>query len=176
MRHVVSDNWRKIDGYLYDYQINDLGQMRKVNPNGSIVELKPHKNKENGVYSISLRVAKNKRKHVAVKYLMDEVFFNGYAKKHGLSITHKNGFQTDCSMYNLQFVTPSQLGKKYKNAEKRVAKVDKRGRIIEFYASCKEAAEKNFISKTAVYNRVNNKVKHPYRLDGFTYKFVEDLK
>lgn len=176
MRQVVSNNWRKIEGYLYDYQINDLGQMRKVNPDGSIVELRPHKNKSNGVYSISLRVEKNKRKHVAVKHLMDEVFFDGYAKKHGLSITHKNGFQTDCSAYNLQFVTPSQLGKKYKNAEKRVAKVDKRGRVIEFYASCKEAAEKNFISPTAVYHRVNNKVKHPYRLDGYTYKFVEDLK
>lgn len=176
MRQVVSDNWRKIEGYLYDYQINDLGQMRKVNPDGSIIELKPRRNKATGVYSISLRVEKNKRKHVAVKYLMDELFFDGYAKKHGLCITHKNGFQTDCSVYNLMFVTPSQLGKKYKNAEKRVAKVDKRGHIIEFYASCKEAAEKNFISPTAVYHRVNNKVKHPYRLDGFTYKFVEDLK
>lgn len=176
MGHVVSNNWRKIEGYLYDYQINDLGQIRKVNPDGSTIELKPRRNKATGVYSISLRVEKNKRKHVAVKYLMDEIFFDGYAKKHGLCITHKNGFQTDCSVYNLMFVTHSQLGKKYKNAEKRVAKVDKRGNVIEFYASCKEAAEKNFISPTAVYHRVNNKVKHPYRLDGFTYKFVEDLK
>ena len=176
MKQIVSDNWRKIEGYLYDYQINDLGQMRKVNPDGSIIELHPHKNKENGVYSISLRVAKNKRKHVAVKYLMDEVFFDGYAKKHGLSITHKNGFQTDCSVYNLLFVTPSQLGKRYKNAEKRVAKVDRRGRVIEFYSSCAEAAKKNFISPTAVYHRVNNLIKNPYKLDGYTYKFVEDLK
>lgn len=176
MRQITSDNWRKIEGYLYDYQINDLGQMRKVNPDGSIVELRPHKNKSNGVYSISLRVAKNKRKHVAVKYLMDEAFFDGYAKKHGLAITHKNGFQTDCSVYNLQFVTPSQLGKQYKNAEKRVAKVDKRGRIIEFYASCEEAARKNFISKTAVYHRVNNLLKNPWKLDGYNYQFVEDLK
>lgn len=176
MKQIVSKNWRKIEGYLYDYQINDLGQMRKVNPDGSIVELKPHKNKENGVYSISLRVAKNKRKHVAVKYLMDEVFFDGYAKKHGLSITHKNGFQTDCSVYNLLFVTPSQLGKRYKNAEKRVAKVDKHGCIIEFYASCEEAARKNFISKTAVYHRVNNLLKNPWKLDGYNYQFVEDLR
>ena len=176
MKQIVSDNWRKIEGYLYDYQINDLGQMRKVNPDGSVIELHPHKNKENGVYSISLRVAKNKRKHVAVKYLMDEVFFDGYAKKHGLSITHKNGFQTDCSVYNLLFVTPRQLGNRYKNAEKRVAKVDRRGRVIEFYSSCAEAAKKNFISPTAVYHRVNNLIKNPYKLDGYTYKFVEDLK
>ena len=176
MKQLLSDNWRKIEGYLYDYQINDLGQMRKVNPDGSIIELKPHKNKENGVYSISLRVAKNKRKHVAVKYIMDEVFFDGYAKKHGLSITHKNGFQTDCSVYNLEFVTPSQLGKRYKNAEKRVAKIDKRGRVIEYYASCDEAARKNFISKTAVYHRVNNLLKNPWKLDGYNYQFVEDLK
>lgn len=176
MKQVVSSEWRKIEGYLYDYQINDLGQMRKVNPDGSIIMLQPHRNKATGIYSISLRVAKNKRKHISVKYIMDEVFFGGYARKHGLSITHKNGIQTDCSKYNLQFVTPSQLGKRYKNAEKRVAKVNKRGQIIEFYASCKEAAEKNFLSPTAIYNRVNNKVKHPYRLDGTTYKFVEDLK
>lgn len=176
MKQIVSDNWRKIEGYLYNYQINDLGQMRKVNPDGSIIELHPHKNKETGIYSISLRVAKNKRKHVAVKYLMDEVFFDSYAKKHGLSITHKNGIQTDCSAYNLLFITPSQLGKRYKNAKKRVAKVDRRGRVIEFYSSCAEAAKKNFISPTAVYHRVNNLIKNPYKLDGYTYKFVEDLK
>lgn len=174
--NLVSNDWRKIEGYLYDYQINDLGQIRKVNPDGSIIMLKPVKNKETGIYSTSLRVAKNKRKRVAVKYLMDEVFFGGYAKKNGLCITHKNGIQTDCSKYNLKFVKPSQLGKMYKNAEKRVVKVDKMGRMIEFYASCKEAAEKNFISPTAVYNRVNNKVKHPFNLDGYTYKFVEDWK
>ena len=174
--NLVSNDWRKIEGYLYDYQINDLGQIRKVNPDGSIIMLKPVKNKETGIYSTSLRVAKNKRKRVAVKYLMDEVFFGGYAKKNGLCITHKNGIQTDCSKYNLKFVKQSQLGKMYKNAEKRVVKVDKMGRMIEFYASCKEAAEKNFISPTAVYNRVNNKVKHPFRLDGYTYKFVEDWK
>ena len=176
MRKVVSDNWRKIEGYLYDYQINDLGQMRKVNPDGSITELRPHKNKDNGVYSISLRVAKNKRKHVAVKSLMDSIFFNGYAKKHGLCITHKNGFQTDCSVYNLVFVTPSQLGKRYKNAKKRVAKVDKNGQVVEFYSSCEEAARKNFISPTAVYHRVNNLLKNPWKLDGYNYQFVEDLK
>lgn len=176
MAQLTSNNWRKIEGYLYDYQINDLGQIRKVNPDGSIVEMHPHKNKDNGVYSISLRVAKNKRKHVAIKYIMDEVFFDGYAKKHGLSITHKNGFQTDCSVYNLLFITPSKLGKRYKNAEKRVAKVDKLGRVIEYYASCAEAAKKNFISPTAVYHRVNNLLKNPWKLDGYNYQFVEDLK
>ena len=59
MRHVVSNNWRKIEGYLYDYQINDFGQIRKVNPDGSIIELKPRRNKTTGVFSISLSVAKN---------------------------------------------------------------------------------------------------------------------
>lgn len=176
MKHPVSNDWRKIEGFLYDYQINDLGQLRKVNPDGSIVMLKPQKNKGNGVYSISLRVSKNKRKHVAVKYLMDEAFFDGYARKHGLSITHKNSIQTDCSVYNLQFITASQLSKRYKNAEKRVAKVDKRGNVIAFYSSCEEAAKKNFISKTAVYHRVNNLLKNPWKLDGYNYQFVEDIK
>lgn len=175
MKKVVSDNWRKIDGYLYDYQINDLGQLRKIQPNGKIIMMKPHVNKGNGNYAISLKVSKNKRKHIAVKRLMDEVFFDGYARKHGLSITNKNGIKTDCSVYNLEFITPSNLGKRYNNACKRVAKVTRDGDIVAYYASCEEAARKNFVSKTAVYHRVHNMLKNPWCLDGCTYQFVEDL-
>lgn len=175
MAILESPDWHRIPGYEYNYQINDLGQMRKVNPDGSIIKLRPHKNISNGVWTISLRVAKNKRKHVAVKYLMDEVFFDGYAKKNGLCITHKNGISTDCSKYNLLFMTPHELGKRKKTAEKRVAKIDQNGKIVAYYASGKEAARKNFISANAVSNRTNNLLQNPWELDGYNYQFVEDL-
>lgn len=176
MSQLVSNNWKELTGYFYEYQINDLGQIRRKMPNGSWKVLKTYSNNNTGTLTINLRVAPNKKKHAIVKYLMDEVFFDGYAKKHGLSITHKNGLKSDCSAYNLQFVTPSELGSLKKYAAKRVAKLDRQGNVVEYYASCKEAAKKNFISTTAVYHRVHNLVQDPYGLDGFDYQFVKDLQ
>ena len=105
---------------------------------------------------------------------MDAMFFDSYATKHKMSITHKNKVKTDCSIYNLVFVPREEFGKNNQNSAKRVVKIDKDGNSVAYYNSCKEAANKNFISTTAVHNRVNNKVKNPFSLDGFNYQFVED--
>ena len=123
---------------------------------------------------INLWFSETVRKPIPLVRLMDDLFFNSYAKKNNMNITHKNSIKTDCSIYNLVFVLREGFGKNNQNSAKRVVKIDKDGNRVAYYNSCKEAASKNFISETAVYNRVNNKVKYPFRLDGFNYQFVED--
>ena len=49
--------------------------------------------------------------------------------------------------------------------------MDREGKVVETYASVREAAKKNYMDKSAVYNRCVGKVKDAYGLDGFDYRY-----
>ena len=151
-----------------------MADVQRKMPDGTWHTLKPFMSKKNKRVYITLWFSETVRKPVTLVRLMDAMFFDSYATKHKMSITHKNKVKTDCSIYNLVFVPREEFGKNNQNSAKRVVKIDKDGNSVAYYSSCKEAASKNFISTTAVYNRVNNKVKYPFRFDGFNYQFVED--
>lgn len=151
-----------------------MADVQRKMPDGTWHTLKPFMSKKNKRVYITLWFSETVRKPVTLVRLMDAMFFDSYATKHKMSITHKNKVKTDCSIYNLVFVPREEFGKNNQNSAKRVVKIDKDGNSVAYYNSCKEAASKNFISTTAVYNRVNNKVKYPFRFDGFNYQFVED--
>lgn len=151
-----------------------MADVQRKMPDGTWHTLKPFMSKKNKRMYITLWFSETVRKPVTLVRLMDAMFFDSYATKHKMSITHKNKVKTDCSIYNLVFVPREEFGKNNQNSAKRVVKIDKDGNSVAYYNSCKEAASKNFISTTAVYNRVNNKVKYPFRFDGFNYQFVED--
>ena len=151
-----------------------MADVQRKMPDGTWHTLKPFMSRKNKRVYITLWFSETVRKPVTLVRLMDAMFFDSYATKHKMSITHKNKVKTDCSIYNLVFVPREEFGKNNQNSAKRVVKIDKDGNSVAYYNSCKEAASKNFISTTAVYNRVNNKVKYPFRFDGFNYQFVED--
>ena len=151
-----------------------MADVQRKMPDGTWHTLKPFMSKKNKRVYITLWFSETVRKPVTLVRLMDAMFFDSYATKHKMSITHKNKVKTDCSIYNLVFVPREEFGKNNQNSAKRVVKIDKDGNSVAYYSSCKEAASKNFISTTAIYNRVNNKVKYPFRFDGFNYQFVED--
>ena len=151
-----------------------MADVQRKMPDGTWHTLKPFMSKKNKRMYITLWFSETVRKPVTLVRLMDAMFFDSYATKHKMSITHKNKVKTDCSIYNLVFVPREEFGKNNQNSAKRVVKIDKDGNSVAYYNSCKEAASKNFISTTAVYNRVNNKVKYPFRFDGFNYQFEED--
>ena len=151
-----------------------MADVQRKMPDGTWHTLKPFMSKKTKRVYITLWFSETVRKPVTLVRLMDAMFFDSYATKHKMSITHKNKVKTDCSIYNLVFVPREEFGKNNQNSAKRVVKIDKDGNSVAYYNSCKEAASKNFISTTAVYNRVNNKVKYPFRFDGFNYQFVED--
>ena len=151
-----------------------MADVQRKMPDGTWHTLKPFMSKKNKRVYITLWFSETVRKPVTLVRLMDAMFFDSYATKHKMSITHKNKVKTDCSIYNLVFIPREEFGKNNQNSAKRVVKIDKDGNSVAYYNSCKEAAIKNFISTTAVHNRVNNKVKNPFSLDGFNYQFVKD--
>ena len=57
------------------------------------------------------------------------------------------------------------------NRRKAVMKVDQAGQVVAIYSSGREAAKKNYISQNAIWARCAGKVKDPYRLDGYDYRY-----
>ena len=174
MAKYESHIYKSIPNMRFEYRVGDMADVQRKMPDGTWHTLKPFMSKKNKRVYITLWFSETVRKPVTLVRLMDAMFFDSYATKHKMSITHKNKVKTDCSIYNLVFVPREEFGKNNQNSAKRVVKIDKEGNSVAYYNSCKEAASKNFISTTAVYNRVNNKVKYPFRFDGFNYQFVED--
>lgn len=68
---------------------------------------------------------------------------------------------------------PSQVSGKISSANRRkaVMKVDQAGQVVAIYSSGREAAKKNYISQNAIWARCAGKVKDPYRLDGYDYRY-----
>ena len=151
-----------------------MADVQRKMPDGTWHTLKPFMSRKNKRVYITLWFSETVRKPVTLVRLMDAMFFDSYATKHKMSITHKNKVKTDCSVYNLMFVPREEFGKHNQNSVKRVVNIDRDGNRVAYYNSCKEAASKNFISTTAIYHRVHNGVKNPFSLDGFNYQFVED--
>lgn len=174
MAKCESSIYKSIPNMRFEYRVGDMADVQRKMPDGTWRTLKPFMSKKNKRVYITLWFSETVRKPVTLVRLMDAMFFDSYATKHKMSITHKNKVKTDCSIYNLVFVPREEFGKNNQNSAKRVVKIDKDGNSVAYYNSCKEAASKNFISTTAMSNRVNNKVKHPFSLDGFNYQFVED--
>ena len=174
MAKYESHIYKSIPNMRFEYRVGDMADVQRKMPDGTWHTLKPFMSRKNKRMYITLWFSETVRKPVTLVRLMDAMFFDSYATKHKMSITHKNKVKTDCSIYNLVFVPREEFGKNNQNSAKRVVKIDKDGNSVAYYNSCKEAASKNFISTTAVYNRVNNKVKYPFRFDGFNYQFVED--
>ena len=174
MSKCESSIYKSIPNMRFEYRVGDMADVQRKMPDGTWRNIKPFMSRRNKRMYITLWFSETVRKPIPLVRLMDDLFFDSYAKKNNMNITHKNGIKTDCSIYNLMFIPREEFGKHNPNIVKRVVKIDIDGNRVAYYNSCKEAASKNFISTTSVYNRVNNKVKHPFRLDGFNYQFVED--
>lgn len=167
--------WKYITGFRFEYRINEEGIVEKKYSNGEWKQMHPYLN--NKRFVINMWVTDTYRKPVAIIRLMDEYFFNSYAKKNGLCITHKNGAKADCSVYNLEFVNRHTLNKRNsaRARSKPVVKVNKNKEPVEWYRSCKDAAKKNHMSETAMYLRLHDMLLDPYRLEDYTYHYEEEV-
>ena len=174
MAKYESHIYKSIPNMRFEYRVGDMADVQRKMPDGTWCTLTPFISRKSKRTQVTLWFSETVRKSVSLVRLMDDLFFDSYAKKNSMNITHKNKVKTDCSIYNLVFIPREEFGRNNQNSVKRVVKVDRDGNRVAYYKSCKEAASKNFISTTAVYNRVNNKVKDPFSLDGFNYQFVRD--
>lgn len=161
--------WVDIPGYRWPYRINDEGTVEKQLPNGTWVKLNPYLAGRSRV-CVKMRTAENKQVDMPVVWLMADAFMKGRIP--GMCIVHKNGSKFDCSLRNLQYMTYVQCGKlSGSNRRRPVLKLDKSGEVVAIYKSVTEAANKNYLSRTAVWHRCAGKVKNPYDLDGYDYKY-----
>ena len=177
MAKYQSTEYKRIEmkDLAYEYRIGDMGDVQKQLVDGTWVTISPYKSKRHKVMYVHLRKADGKRKAVPVIQLMDDAFFGGYAKKRRLCITHKNGMTTDCSKYNIIFVTPTELNLGNLHRNLRVVKLDANGKVIARYKSCREAAEKNFLSYNAMHYRVHKQLRNPIEKEGCVYRFESEI-
>lgn len=145
--------WKEIEGYKYRYRISDQGEFQKFDPvKGWVTQKQIFTGNRPYVNLINLE---SKQVKVAVVNLMDKYFFDGYARKNGLNIFHKNGSKSDCAVENLEFLTQSEIGKRCGTKSSRKAVImSKNGIDIEIYPSVMEAANKNGLTKSSLIRRI----------------------
>lgn len=161
--------WKEIEGYRFRYRVNEDGVVQKRLDDGNWRTMKAYISGRNRV-CVKMRTADNRKIDVPVVWLVADAFMGG--RRPGFNIIHKNGSKFDCASVNLAFVSKGTCAKiSSTNRRKAVMKVDKAGHVVAIYRSGREAAEKNYISQNAIWARCNGKVKDPYRLDGFDYKY-----
>lgn len=168
--------WKPIDGYFWPYRIDEDANVEWLNPkNGKWVRLnpfliRPNKGLAYGRLCVRLKLSNGKFKNVYVKSLMVDAFFGG--KRDGVVYGFKNGSVMDCSVYNLYPTTQDKIGAKSGGGLRNsVEKIDKKGNVLELYASVTEAAEKNFMSRRAVSDRCKNHIQNPFALTGFSFRY-----
>jgi hypothetical protein len=164
--------WKTIDGYDGRYQVNPLGEVRRVckRKNAYMTAYL-----RRGGWFVKLSMNRESREH-KVAHLVAEAFLP--KRKEGQVLWHKNGVLSDNFAGNLQWISCHDLGKKTALlADKRrtVAKVAQNGEAVGFYRSARAAARDNHMSYQTVLDRCNGKVKKPFALDGHNYIFSDDL-
>lgn len=163
--------WKPIDGYFYPYRISDQGDVQKFR-DGKWMPCKPYISHGANRARVKMRIDKDTWKDIPVVWLMADAFFNGHSPEY--AIIHRNGAKMDCSKNNLKFIPRKEVGKLSAGASRKaVMKIDRDGNVVEIYSSGREAARKNYISRTAVWNRCMNRVPDPYDLDGYNYQYED---
>jgi hypothetical protein len=165
----IAETWRPIPGYEGLYDISIRGRVRKIFKRGAMRVIKPIIN--NNAVSIRICARDGKRSEFRIVRLMKITFFPDKPAHHcGL---HKNGIKTDNWINNLIFMSRSEIGKKTgaMSSAKSVLKIDQSGQEVAIYKSAREAARHNYMSYQTLIDRCNGKVKKPFALDGYNYKW-----
>lgn len=163
------ERWVDIPGYKFLYQVSNTSKVRKQLDNGAWRYLKGFMNGR-GRVCVKMVASNGEKKNIPLVWLVADAFMDG--RKPGLGLLHLNGSKFDCSPENLQYATLSECGKRSgKGRRKAVVKLDRHKNVVEIYASIKAAADANYMSKSSMSDRVNRKLKNPYHLDGYDYRF-----
>ncbi len=164
--------WKDVDGYGGKYQVNPLGEIRRVCKHKTVL-LSGYQH--HGDCIVKLTVNRKSKEHL-VSRLVAAAFLPRPSAD--LVLWHKNGVLSDNFVGNLQWIGRHELGKRtalLADKRKSVAKIAPDGEAVEFYPSARAAARANHMSYQTVLDRCNGRVKKPFALDGHTYAFEDDL-
>ena len=167
--------WKDIPGYEGVYQASTEGRIRRMFKNGRTRLLTPYHRRMTGSQRLVVKLCVGRKAREPVVIGVIAMTFLGPCPD-GCVPYHVNGMQDDNSVRNIEYIPRSELGRKTGASSKRrpVAKVDASGEPVEFYSSAREAGRKNHMSYQTVLDRCNGKVKNPFALDGYDYRW-DDL-
>lgn len=175
---MVTD-WKDIPGYDGKYQISVDGEERHIWPSGKVTLLHPFrygaqggKSKKSKGSTIYVRLTKDGRCSThKVMHLMADTFLGGIPA--GMTAYHKDGHPNNNYLRNIGFTTNQQLGRMTgsKATRRCVMKIDRDGEVVALYTSAREAARHEHMSYQAIMDRCHGRIKKPYALNGYTYKY-----
>lgn len=166
--------WKQIDGYRYAYRISEDGEVQRQMTDGTWSTLTPWMSQGGGggagrYLFVKMAVNPAGHKRVPVVRLMEGRFIR--PRRPGEVVSYRDGLAQDCSAWNLYHTTHGAINKKIRYGRKPVEKIDKYGKPIEIYRSVQEAANKNFLSRSCVYKRCMGRIKDPFELTGFSFRY-----
>lgn len=168
--------WRDVCGYNGKYQVNRLGDIRRIYGSGKVADMTPYRKSgkqfRNRLFVKLTKDGKSKEEPVLQ---VVAAAWKGKAPP-GKVPYHINGNVADNRADNIGFIDRQTLGRKtgaMADKRKTIFKVDVNGNVIEIYRSAREAAKANYMSYQTVLDRCNGKVKKPYALNGYSFMFEE---
>ena len=174
------EQWRPIPGFDGLYEISRHAEVRSWRmPGGKhaagarakeprILTPNISRKKDNHRYlSISLLTEDGRRASFSVKRLMRDIWMGG--PREGMVVRIIDGNHENCSLHNLEYATPAKGIQKFNDTQRRpVAKRSINHEIVAYYKSVREAADKNFITQSAMSKRIKRKIV----ADGFYFEFA----
>lgn len=166
---IRGEVWKSLDGYAKEYQVSSFGRVRYKNKDRWYVMAATVL--KNGSCIVNLRMPDGKRSPKNLRTLVADTFLGECPA--GMRRTNINGVRTDNAAANIQYVPMSATcARGGRNSRKRsVVKIDRDGNEIEFYGTSKEAGMANNLHPHAVRNRCNGKLKNPFDLLGYSFKW-----
>lgn len=148
--------WKEIEGYKYRYRIGDEGVIQKYDEKKGWVEVKTYCHRR--VLYVRLRTNEDKQQRVPVFRLIDDYFYDGYAKKNGLVMSRISDIKDDFSVGNIYFTTRKELGKKFGGIGRRKTVFMTYKGEETVYKSVTQAAKKNGLTRNALLRRARKQV------------------
>lgn len=179
---MPSGPWKDVPGYDGAYQVNDQGDVRSWKKRG-VCSAVPHllqpfmrkSGKQSRCRYVKLSDGRGKSRDVLVSQIMVRTWAGEIPE--GMVVYHINGDLADNAISNLALVTRKRLGRITGGQTRRraVAKIDSSGNAVEIYSSAREAGRRNYLSYQTVLDRCNGKVKRPFAMNGYTYRFIDEV-
>lgn len=170
-----SKYWRDIPGYEGRYKISRDGEIMSMAGRwGKPHLVKAYRSKRKRAtsrpYIVHLTSLDGKEHTAGVLQLMVKVWIG--EKPAGMVAYHKDGNLGNNALYNIGFITRKELGRMSgsKTVNTRpVAMIDPYGEVVAWYDSARKAGKANHMSYQTVLDRLNNKVKNPFELTGYSF-------
>jgi hypothetical protein len=162
----------KMDGIQTYYQVNRMGQVRRLHKTGYRILTPFYKHQRNWTssYGVALMGLDGKYHFILVSRLVADAFLGGVPE--GYSVCNINGSKTCNVEKNIGFESAKERSRKMLEAKKRVVlKIDyETGEVLDVYKGTQEAADANFYTRANI-SKICKSGGKGGKNRGFTFKY-----